>query len=116
MNRNVIVDQNGDLHCRKCGNTRLRVKASARYKRKKHLRCSVCGARHVFHEPDEMTTLRRLLNEKPPVTDDIRDSPAQKAKSPRTSRKRAHCIDCGGILPVGRENPRCVTCADAAAQ
>jgi hypothetical protein len=51
----VIADKYGQLHCWKCGNTRLRVKTSARYKRKKHLRCSACGARQVFREPDEMT-------------------------------------------------------------
>jgi hypothetical protein len=53
MKREAIVDENGDLHCRRCGNTRLRVKASKRYKRKKHLRCSVCGARQVFRERDD---------------------------------------------------------------
>jgi hypothetical protein len=41
--------------------------------------------------------------------------PMQPGKARQAARtERAHCVDCGGILPKGRENPRCVTCAEAA--
>lgn len=50
MVRRVKVDENGDLHCRKCNSVRLRAKEDERGKSRKHLRCAACGAKQVFEE------------------------------------------------------------------
>jgi len=51
MWRHVSVDECGELHCRKCGGTRLRCKVRERGRSTKHLTCAACGARQVFREP-----------------------------------------------------------------
>jgi DNA-directed RNA polymerase subunit RPC12/RpoP len=48
MRRRVRVDQNGVLHCRKCGSLNLLARSGEHDKRTRHLKCADCDERLVW--------------------------------------------------------------------
>jgi hypothetical protein len=49
------VDQDGVLHCHKCGGESLLAKTNERNKRTKHLKCEDCGEHQRYREPKALT-------------------------------------------------------------
>jgi hypothetical protein len=45
MRRRVRVDDDGILHCRRCGSLNLLIRASQHDKRTRHLKCADCDER-----------------------------------------------------------------------